>query len=408
MLGGGLFGGSAGTGAYAPILMIDGDAWHGDPIILSGTDGGGGLMGDGGQVDLASLSLEIQTDAPGATPQIVRHLIADRVPSTVRASGEVTPDDLLAVQDSDGTPAIFATILHVMPSTGGSSPLAYAAQQGFAAQMAGWSANAANAGDAGLDRAFAPAAVSDQILVVASEQRVLPALDDAATRAYVAAPRIYLTSRAIDASDPTVTTVQTDLMIDGIRTLPRADATPDAAARHQLWYGALQGALETEYALVNASSTEPEGRILAGVSLDMGQPLRVVSSTDTTLPRAADSTLTDTLVGGGLAVIPGIAADATTWWLITADGTTRSILAPRLGGSGIWSKFPNPFRRVVPVVASEPGTNGNGSGDEYLNDLKVEKEVTPTVEAGGQVARDVFEEGSVALRAAARKKLLGG
>ena len=32
MLGGSLFGGSAGTGAYAPILMIDGDAWHGDPI----------------------------------------------------------------------------------------------------------------------------------------------------------------------------------------------------------------------------------------------------------------------------------------------------------------------------------------------------------------------------------------
>ncbi len=408
MLGGSLFGGSAGTGAYAPILMIDGDAWHGDPIVISGTDGGGGLMGGGGQVDLASLSLEIQTDAPGATPQVVRHLIADRIPPAVRASGDITPDDLLAVQDSDGTPAIFATILHVMSSTGGSSPLAYAAEQGFAAQIAGWSANAADIGETGLDRVFAPAAVSDRILVVASEQRFLTALDDAEVRAYVAAPRVYLTTRAVDANDPTVGTVMSDLLIDGIRTLPRAGATQDAAARHQLWYGALQGALETEYALVNASSAEPEGRILAGVSLEMGQPLSVLSATDTTLPRAADETLAEALAAGGLAVVPGAVADAGSWWLISADGSARSILAPRLGGNGIWSKLPNPFRRVVPVVPSEPGNNGKGGGNEYINNLKVEKEVTPTVEAGGQMARDAFEDGAVAVSRAAAKKLIGG
>ena len=179
----------------------------------------------------------------------------------MRMSGAIAPDDLLAVQDSDGTPAIFATILHVLASTGGSSPLRYAAQQGFAAQMAGWSANAADIGDTGLDRVFAPAAVSDRTLVIASEQRVLPALDDAAVRAYVAAPRIYLTSRAVDPNDPTLGTTQSDLLIDGIRTLPATDASPDAAVRHRLWYGVLQGALETEYALVNASSAEPEGTV---------------------------------------------------------------------------------------------------------------------------------------------------
>ena len=140
----------------------------------------------------------------------------------------------------------------------------------------------------------------------------------------------------------------------------------------------------------------------------MGQPLSVVSAADAILPDAADGTLTEALAAGGLAAIPGVAADARTWWLITADGTTRSILAPGLGGSSFWSRLPNPFRRVVPVLPSEPGHNGKGGGNEYINNLKVEKEVTPTVEAGGQIARDAFEDGAVSLSRAAAKKLIGG
>ena len=60
-------------------------------------------------------------------------------------------------------------------STGGSSPREYAARQGYAAEMAAWGANAADAdvGEASLDAAMAPNAVADDVLVVTSEQRLI-------------------------------------------------------------------------------------------------------------------------------------------------------------------------------------------------------------------------------------------
>ena len=406
---GGLLGGGGGDGTpdFVPVLLIDSGAWHGDPISISASGGGGGLLGGGGSpTDLAGLSIEVQTDAPGLAPQVTRHVIADRVPAPMRASGSVTPEDLLPIQDSDGVPAIFATVLHLMLSTGGSSPRSYAERQGMAVQMAGWQANAANAGSATLDAGYLPAAVSDEVQVVAAEQRLLPSLQDDDVRAFVATPRIYLASRAVDAADPTLSTVQTDLLTDSIRTLPRAGAAADAAARHQLWYGALQGAVETENAIGNAGAIDPGTLTMAGVSFDMDKPLSILTAADTTLPAAADGTLRSTLDAGGLAVVPGDPVAATTWWQVAADGTTRSILAPRSGGNWLRGLFMR--KRVVPVVPSNPGGNGKGGGNEYQNTLKVEEQVEPVVEGGSQVVADTFETSAETLKAIARKKLLGG
>ena len=88
-------------------------------------------------------------------------------------------------------------------------------------------------------------------------------------------------------ADTTATVIQTDLLRDGTRTLPRAGAAPDAAAGHQLWYGAVQAALETEYLLSTASSFQPDSLALEAVSFDMAQPLTVVYATSTVLPSAA-------------------------------------------------------------------------------------------------------------------------
>ncbi len=180
LLGGGLggvLGGGGGQGedAYLPMLMIDGGAWSGEPVRLVTPGGGGGLLGGGGSPqDLASLSLEIQTDAPGLPSQVARHIIADRVPAASRAAGGIGPDELMPVPVTEGTPAVFATIVHVMLSTGGSSPRSYAWQQGLATQTTAVDANQSNKPETGLAVDFAPLAVSDATLVVASEQRIDP------------------------------------------------------------------------------------------------------------------------------------------------------------------------------------------------------------------------------------------
>jgi transglutaminase-like putative cysteine protease len=408
---GGLFGGGGGLGAtYDPVLLIDETAWHGDPIGITGETEGGGMLGGGGaRFDLASLALEIETTVPGWQPTIDRHLIADRVPAGLRVSGDPTPEDLTPVADIDGTPATFATVLHLMLSTGGSDPRGYAIDQGFAAQVAAWGANVPDTSDVLLDRALAPAAASDQALVIASEQRLIPAVDDEQVRAYVASPRIYLASRSIDPADPTRDIVLTDLMRDEIRTLTHPGAPTDAAARHQLWYGALQAALETEYMLSIASTLQPEGLTLQGVSFDMAQPLIVLDAAATVLPGAADEVLASTLAAGGLAIVPGDVSSASTWWQVGPDGTTRSIIAPRMGASGSIGKKLSPAFRVQPKQPSQPGGNGKGGrgGNEYQNSLEPSKQATPVAQAAGNVTRDTFQQNAGTI-ARNWKKFSGG
>ncbi len=187
---------------------------------------------------------------------------------------------------------------------------------------------------------------------------------------------------------------------DAIRTLARPGAPADAAARHQLWYGALQGALETEYGLANAGSYQPESLQLQGVSFDMGKPLTVLSGSTAAVPTAADGELGTLLAAGGLAVVPGNPNSATTWWQIGPDGATRSILAPRLGGLGIIGRLFSPLFRVQPKLPAQPGGNGKGGrgGTEYQNSLEPSKQATPTVQAASEAAKDSFvrDAGSLA------------
>ncbi|CAN5835663.1 hypothetical protein BH23CHL8_BH23CHL8_11710 [soil metagenome] len=392
---GGLFGGG-GPAAWAPTLLIDYDAWEGDPIIFSGEMGGGGLMGPGEEADIASLSLEIVIREPGRDPQAIRHVIADRLTVEQRASGAVTPDVLRPIADDDGTPAIFRAILHPMVSTGGSDPRAYAIDRGFAAAMAEWGANRSDLSDISLNELVIPAVIADQSMVVASEQRSIPAIDDDQVRTYVAAPRVYLVTRAIGADDGARQIVETDLARDAIRTLPRDDATADAAARHQLWYGALAGAIESEYVLANAAGLDPEGRVIEGVSFEMGQPLTVLTTPDEGLPVRADASLVAIMAAGGLAVVPGEVAAADTWWEVSEDGTTRSVLAPSLGGSRVGGPRSRPSRVLPPSPPDKPGDQRKqkgqeGKGNEYGTLVtEVSQKVTKTSEVMSNYHKDLF------------------
>jgi hypothetical protein len=362
-------------------------------------------------VDLVSLSLDLTTNVPSADPQVIRTVIADRLTADQRATGALTSDQLAPVADDAGTPAIFRSVLHLMVSTGGSDPRTYAAEQLSAAQMAAWAANAPDIGNVPFDQAFQAAAASDRTMIVASEQRFIPAMDGADVRVFVASPRLFVATRALDAGDPTQGILETDIVVDGIRTLPRDGASTEAAARHQLWYGALEGALETEYGLAVAAPGAADGRTLVGVSLAMGEPLTVVGEADEVLPAGAGANLERILDAGGFAVVPGDVASARTWWEVGADGGTRAVLAPRLGGW--WSSFArrfNPAYRVQPAGQPYPGGGGkqNRPGNEYQQGLGVSEQATPGAQMQTEIAKDAFEGSAHALRSAARKKLTGG
>lgn len=394
---GGLFGGGGGPAAWSPTLLVDHNAWDGDEILFTGEVGGGGLLGPGEQADLVRLSLEVSVASPGRDPQVVRQVLADRLTAEQRAAGSVSADQLAAVADDEGTPAVFRPIVHLIVSTGGTSPRAYEQDLGYGASMAAWGANVPDLGDATLNEALVPDAVADQALALASEQRFVPAIDDETVRAYVAAPRLTLATRTVDLDDVERRSIVTDLAIDSIRTLPTDGAAAEAAAR-QVWYGALEGAFETELALANASAYDAEGRTLEGVSFDMAQPLTVVTADATARPTAAADDLAALLAAGGLAVVPGDVAAARAWWEVASDAQTRSVLAPRLGGNkagGIGGG-----RRVVMPVnpADKPrdqrkqqddGKNGNEYGTLVNN---VAGKVEKGAKAAGRVVQDGFDD----------------
>ncbi len=412
---GGVLGGGGGE-AYIPILTIDGGTWSGDPVSISASTGGGGLLGGGGGTqDLASLSLEVESDGPGLDPEIARHLIVDRVPAALRDGRSLTPDDLLPVPATDGTPAMFATVLHVMLSTGGSSPRAYAWQQAVAAQTTAVDANQPTQTDAGLAVTYAPVGVADETLVIASEQRTIPAIDDAQVRAFVARPRVYISSWSEDTGDSSRVVALTDLAIDHVRTLPHADAPSDAAARHQLWYGALQAALETEHALDGAVAFDPGTLTMAGVSLGMTQPLTVLTGDDAAaLPSGTAPGLVAALAAGSTVVVPGDPGVASSWWQIAADGGTRSILAPTFGGvggiGGAGRGGGGPKITPIDPTPRQPGQQRRPDPkpvDEWEKDDEAGDEYGTVVNEVATKTEQVAEPGSDALKALIEKARLG-
>lgn len=409
--GGGLWGGGNDSG-WVPTLIINSGSIQGSSFIVSGEMGGGGLLGPGEQADLTRLSLEITTLDADGQPRVARQVIADRLTADQRASGSVTTDALVPLIEIEDVPTMLRAVLHLMVSTGSTDPLQTAQDTAFATAMAAWGANdPAGAADVDIDDSFAPAALADQLLVLASEQRFIPAIDDEQVRAYVSEPRITVVTRSVDIADPTQAVFQTDLVVDGVRTLVADGAPTDAAVRRQLWYGALQGAAETEYQLASAALLDPVGRSIDSVSFDMLQPLTVLTGTDGKLPSGADDTLGVVLAAGGRAVVPGPVATADSWWEIAVDGTTRAVLAPRLGG-GIGKGAPvnSPAYRVQPLDKEQPTKGDKGEGDggnEYLVVNKnVGEKTIPTASRAGHSTKSTFDTAADAL--AKWKRFNGG
>ncbi len=339
----GLFDSVGAATSYVPVLLIDTEAQMGAPFPIGRGGGGGGggfgdfggLLGGDDEATLLSLRLSITRDAPADQPREATHVLVDRVPAAARAAGSVDPATLPELPAGPGGPLPLGMIHQVLVSTGGADPRLHAIEQGLAASFAVEELLADDGPpEYALGDLLLPVAVANEALVVASERAIVPAVDAVpGLRSFVGRPRIFLASLGPGADGADSVVLQTDLLVDGVQTIARPGVDAAAAPVSQLWYGVLQGSLETEFGRALARTFLPEGRRSVGVSQAMDLPLGVIGMSEYGTLTTASPALVRAVAAGQLAIVPGDANTAPAWWTVDAStGATRAVIAPGLGG----------------------------------------------------------------------------
>lgn len=326
----------SGDTSWVPVLLVDRDTSTGTAFHAGGR--GEDVFGTAtGAPELASLRLEVTTSGPGTQPTTAERVLLDRVPEELRGADHVDAAQLRPLLEDDAGPFIMGQLHHLMFSTGGADRRDYALQRSASADFIGRVLEREDLWDAfALPDLLWPVASADEALVVASETALVPALGtDGAFRAYVARPRVTLSTFGRDSVRQDALAFATDLLMDSVALLPTGQVAPGDAARRQLWYGTLETALETQFALGHAALLDPTDRVNMGASLAGAQTPTLWRPEDAgTLPNGTSHVLRDSLEGGSLVVVPGDPATARTWWTIdAATGVTRSVLDPGLGGA---------------------------------------------------------------------------
>ncbi len=320
-----------GEAKWLPVLLVNGDAATGTSFPL-GSGGGddffGGFLGGGG-AQLTRLRLELVAQAPDGTERVGSRLLYDRVDSALREAGTVTADSLAPLPD-EGSPAALASLHHVLVSTGGANLREQAIGRAFAANFAGNDLRSEEtASDYPLQDLLFPLAVADQTLVVASERILLDGMSRPGMRAYVGGSRVFLVSLTPFAGVENGTASIIDLALDGVAFVG-ADGKAEEA-RQRVWYGVLQGALETELTLARARAVDPATAQLASVSLRMPDTLTVLRPVDEGAVPPAASELRGALRSGEVVVSVGAPGPAGAFWAIDpSSGATRSVIEPGL------------------------------------------------------------------------------
>lgn len=344
--GAGAWGDAAGLAQRAAVLMTRDNAIRGETVSLSGPTGDDGAIGALGglgemgtdEAPLTGVTLSLEFDAPGNAPLVTRRMLFDRIGAAGRvtlANGEPFELDRSGAAEAAAGAQLRAATYgqHAIHIYNGATNLT-----GWLRALDDTSRAAALALiEADLD---APTphipAPPDALLHQAAIWRALPFASDALIvpavnahadlRAYADRPRAMIVSHELDlAAKAVVTTI--DWAQDRLRFVPGVTASAADIARYQLWFGALQGALEAEFGLaaMQAAPLEPSDASL--------------TASDLTALRAVGR---DEAQAGGLARARALAADmivlasetgdARLYWEIDpATGATRAMAEPGAG-----------------------------------------------------------------------------
>ncbi len=354
-LGGALLG-ALGEMKWLPVLLVNGKATTGTAFPLgSGSDDSfGSFFGGGGGAQLTRLRLELIARAPDGTERAAQRVLFDRVDPTLREAGAVTAETLAALPN-EGTPTALASLHHVLVSTGGMSLREQAIGRAFAANFAGNDLKSEDAGSSyPLQDLLFPLAVADQAVVLASERVVVDGMSRPGMRAYVGGARAYVVSLTPFAGVENGTASIIDLALDGVAFVGAGGAA--AEAQQRLWYGVLQGALETEMTLARARAVDPATAQMDSVSLRMGEALTVLRPGEAEGAPAAAAELRAALRAGEIAVTVGAVIPSAAFWAIEpATGANRAVVEPGLR---------------IGFIGGGNYTNSSAGGPRYVIDPK--------------------------------------
>ncbi len=360
--------------SWEPVLYLGADQVTGTPFpVTAGTDLFGGGPQNGPQV--SRLRLEVTVSSPGSAPVTRNELLLDRLPAALRGSTTVIdPAQLTPWTMVQNAPAGLISLFHIQISTGGLDARSHQLVRSLAAQLTRTEVTQPDvAGELTFPLSALPAVIDDEELPLASEELIREGFSaDPDVHAYVAHPRVFVNAGGALQSG-SGTWLLTDLLSDGVSVETKGGGPSDAAAQ-QIWYGALETALETQLTALRAQklfkkSTETP----VGASDAMSQRLSVVGAGDArSLPPSASPKLAQAVADGQIAIVPGDPASARAWWTIDpATGSTRSVIDPGYGGQLITG---------VPDLGLRAALDGHGGVD-----------AEPPEDPSPRLANDAFE-----------------
>jgi hypothetical protein len=305
--------------------------------------------------EVAAIYLDVTAVSPGARPRSARRVLFDRVPSEARSSAALDASQLLPLMEVEGVPLALQAVHQIQISNGGFREREHALWRRFGARFAALMyADPAAAASYGMPATLVPLSVANESLVLGSERLIDLGLDaEPDLRAYVADPRVFITSTT-PAVAPNAMTLDVDLLIDSVRLLTREALGPSDAAVRQVWYGAVETAVETEHGLRRTAAFESEDSIRVGASFAMNMDLQAIDrSSLREFGDSIDTALARDLQAGMLAVVPGVVESARVWWAVDpSTGATQAVLSPGLGGI---HHYVNPKPPGPPVNVPDPG-----------------------------------------------------
>ena len=343
--GGGAWGQASGAERRVPVLLIRDTGVRGESfdLVAAGGEGGGAIDALGGldaapaETVLTGLTLALEFETPGDSPIVTRRMVFDRAgPARMAAlrgeafeldrseAAEAAARDGLraatyghhAIHVYSGAPNI-TSWLRALDETSRAAALAL-----IEADLEGDAPMVADIEEARLQQAamWRALPVTSDTLIVAAANR------QSELRAYADRPRAMIVSHELDiAARALVTTI--DWAQDRLRFVPGEGAGAAEIARAQLWFGAMQGALEAEFglAVMHAAPVEPGDLSLTATSLGA---LRLVEREEGQaggLSRARALEM-------DMMVLAGVDGDPRLYWEIEpATGATRAMAEPGAG-----------------------------------------------------------------------------
>lgn len=344
--GGGAWGQVAGAAQRMPVLITRDAAVRGEAFALEQQAGeGGGLGGLGGlgedtpsDAPLTGLTLSLEFSTPGDTPIVTRRLIYDRVGTAGRmtaARGESfeldrSPEAETAARDALRAATYGQHAIHAFsggPNVTGWLRALDDTSRAAALALIEADLEGETPAVAAIEEARLHAAAVWRALPVTSDTLVVAAVNrHPGLRAYADRPRAMIVSHELDiAARAVVTTI--DWAQDRLRFVPAEGVGATEIARHQLWFGALQGALEAEFglAVMHAAPVEAGDSSLTATDLEQ---LRLVEMSEA----AAGGLARARALEMDMMVLIGAAGDGRLYWEIDpATGATRAMAEPGAG-----------------------------------------------------------------------------